>query len=167
MISCETSADLHSKRTRNHALRGKGGSDATQLQKRPNFPFCPYRSADVRLGKVGSVVAVRSAHKILTNVSAHFDKPKQSPGLSCEGSRDEKRKLRSISLNLICDRFGDAVLLLLRARRAANCARPLRALLSSTSVRKNACAARLERSARIRVERQSRRASSSLPPSVC
>lgn len=92
VISCETSAHLHS----NHAwitLHGKGGSHTTHLQRKTTFPSA------LTVAQMGGWVRWSEsclfdpfpAHKILTNASAHFNKPKQSPGLSCQGSRKRNK----------------------------------------------------------------------------
>lgn len=68
----------------------KGDSNATHLQRKPTFAPALTLAQTwgwVRSEGLNHLCSIRApAHKILTYVSAHFNKPKQSPGLSCEGS---------------------------------------------------------------------------------
>lgn len=74
VISCETSAELHSKPRVNHAPQRKGGSHATHLQRKATFPSVLTVARTSGWGRWSESSLLDPAPKILTNVSAHFTK---------------------------------------------------------------------------------------------
>lgn len=95
VISCETSADLHSNHTW-ITFRGKGRSSPTHSQEKSTFsyPPLPWRRREIGWDGLNHLCSIRSpAPKILAKVSARVNKPKQSPGLSCEGRETKSYRI--------------------------------------------------------------------------